>query len=166
MKTFPIVIVLTVATLLAACGGGPKYRPPSEEDMRPRGPIDDGVPAAHCLLAPWAGADGILTAAELDSGIRTAFATADASHDGWLDKGETQRFNEARAGGCDRSPLIDWRGSGRIGINDFTSRYRTAFSRADVDGDGMLNAEELSAQPHFREPPRKSTLEEQLQHPQ
>lgn len=98
-----------------------------------------------------AGADGVLTGAELDKGIKAAFAAADTDHDGWLDRAETQKLNAAKAGSCDRTPLIDWTGTGRIGIDDFAAPYRTAFQRADTDQDGIVSATELTAR--TREPP-------------
>lgn len=142
---------------LTACGstgGQERYRGPGHgEERGPRGPIDDGVPAADCLLKPMAGADGALSGAELVAGIKAAFAAADRDHGGRLNRQETQGYNERRSA-CDRSPLIDWSGSGLIGINDFGSRYRTAFERADADQDGVISAEEMKARPHFHERPK------------
>lgn len=125
--------------LLAACAS-PQ---PRDQGRRPP-PPPDGVPAAECLLKPFAGPDGALTRAALDAGIAGAFVSADADGDGRLSEAEVRRFNAARAGSCDRSPLIDWSGAGYVDRTAFAARYVTAFETADADMNGVVDAGEFA----------------------
>jgi hypothetical protein len=145
MKSSLTAAALVLATTaLAACGGGP----------RPGGP---GAPRADssgtCLLGPFIRRpDGSLTRADMEAGVKAAFAAADANGDGRLDNDEVTRLNDLKTGTCDVTPFIDWSGTGVIGPDVFGARYVTAFDQADVDTDGVVTAVEL--QTTFRKPKR------------
>lgn len=143
MKALALVCA---AVALAACAGG-RGRP---EVPRPR--ASDGVPAAQCLLMPLAATDGSLSRAQLDRGIDRLFGEADANRNGGLDQAEVKALNASRKAACDRSPVIDYSGTGHIDRRSFGSRYVTAFIQADTDGNGAISAAEMEA---ARRPPRK-----------
>ena len=137
-------LALTAASL-AACGGG-GHRPPGPGAS---GADDSGV----CLLGAFSRkADGSVSRADLDAGIKAGFARADANGDGALDFGETARLNDAKTGTCDVTPFIDWSGTGRIGLDNYGARYLTAFDQADVNEDGVATVVEM--QTSVRKPPR------------
>ena len=137
-------LALTAASL-AACGGG-GHRPP--------GPGASGADASGvCLLGAFSRqADGSVSRADLDAGIKAGFAQADANGDGALDFGETARLNDAKTGTCDVTPFIDWSGTGLIGLDNYGARYLTAFDQADVNEDGVVTVVEM--QTSVRKPPR------------
>ena len=136
-------LALTAASL-AACGGGP----------RPPGPGASWADASGvCLLGAFSRqADGSVSRADLDAGIKAGFARADANGDGALDFGETARLNDAKTGTCDVTPFIDWSGTGLIGLDNYGARYLTAFDQADVNEDGVVTVVEM--QTSVRKPPR------------
>jgi hypothetical protein len=148
-------VVIGAALLAAACAG-----PPHPGPGGPRGPrtIEDGVPAAKCLLKPLAAADGSLTRAQLDADVDRIFAAADLNGDGWLDRSEIRALNEARRTSCDRTPVIDYSATGRIDRHSFGARYVTTFVRADTDQNGALTPAELDTA--LRPPPLPSDPEE------
>jgi len=110
-----------------------------------------GVPAAQCLLMPFAATDGSLSRVALNAGVDRLFVAADANADGALDVREVRSLNEARKSTCDRSPIIDYGGTGIVDRRAFGSRYVTAFTQADTDSDGAVSAIEMEV---ARRPPR------------
>ena len=106
-----------------------------------------------CLLSPFSrSADGSVTRTDMEAAVAAAFAAADTNANGNLEFSEMARINAARAGGCDQTELRDWSGAGRVGIDDYAARYRTAFDMADVNEDGFATRDEmLYAKP---KPPR------------
>lgn len=109
--------------------------------------------------------DGRITRAEVDAGIVAEFQTIDANHDGKLDAGEYQHYEEARRsaraawrtqhpdGGNAQDPdrpssfdpmkRLDWNRDGFITIDEFGGRTRAIAMRADRDGDGVVLADDL-----------------------
>ncbi|MCC6920856.1 MAG: hypothetical protein IT548_16785 [Alphaproteobacteria bacterium] len=132
------IAILVCASLVAACAG-----PRSGPGGPGRRPFSDGVPAAECLLKPFAAKDGSLSRAQLAEGVRGVFAAADRNGDGVLDVAETRALNESRKSSCDRSAVIDWSSTGRVGPEAFAARYLTAFERADTDDDGFVTKAEM-----------------------
>jgi len=136
------VAILLCAAMLAACAG-PRHPGPGGPGGPGRRPFSDGVPAAQCLLKPFAARDGSLSRAQLADGVRRVFAAADTNGDGALDVAETRALNESRKSSCDRSAVIDWSSTGRVGPDAFAARYLTAFERADSDANGIVTAAEM-----------------------
>lgn len=137
--------------VLAACASGNRAG-------GPRGPmIEDGVPPAECLLKPMA-TNGTLARDAMERHARAQFDAADADRSGVLSRAETATLNAARATSCDRSPVIDWGAEG-IGFDEFASRYRTAFERADANADGVLAGEEFKSGPRLPPPERRERRE-------
>jgi hypothetical protein len=147
--SLPRLSLAAAMILLAACGSPSAGRPGG-----PGGPGGPGsaspvqaetVASIDCRLKPYIAADGSLTRAALDEGLRKELAAADTSGDGGLQKSEIAALNAAKAAGCDAEPLIDWEGAGRMTYPTFAARAFTLFERADADGDGLATAEEIAA---------------------
>ncbi len=66
-------------------------------------------------------ADGTVTRAELESGLRQYFKQADTNHDGRLDPDEVAAANQRRIqkDGSAAIPLIDWNHDGYVDFNEF-----------------------------------------------
>ena len=124
--------------------------------------------------------DGRITRAEIDAGLVAEFRSADTNGDGRLDTAEFQKFNDARKaqrkarieawrakhGGegkddgqatSDRGPRnfdamkhMDWNLDGYITPDEFGGRTRAQAMRADRDGDGTIQAEDLKKGRHAR----------------
>ncbi len=131
-----------------------------------------GGAVAH-LLQFDADKDGRVTRAEIDAGLLAEFHSADTNGDGRLDAAEFQKFNDARKaerkarieawrakhGGegkaegqwpADRGqrnfdPMrhMDWNLDGYITPDEFANRIRAQAMRADRDGDGTIQSDEL-----------------------
>ena len=106
-------------------------------------------PAVNILTAFDANGDGIVTRAEMEAGLRAAFAKADANHDGKLDEAEARAVNQQRLAEdqSTASPLVDWNHDGYIDFNEFAANARSLFDEMDRDGDGQLDAKELHPEP-------------------
>jgi Ca2+-binding EF-hand superfamily protein len=115
--------------------------------------------------------DGRVTRAEVDAGITTQFNAADTSSDGKLDAAEILRYNDkrkadrraryeawkAKAATLGRDPgrppsdrdtvdslrAADWNLDGFITADEFGGKTRALAMRADRNGDGVIDAEEL-----------------------
>lgn len=148
MKPSFLIPALAGAMVLSACaqsGPGPRgVRPPAPGEM----PREVMTPAGECLLKPLAARDsGRLTRRQMDDAIRDSFGRADLNGDGALDAAEVRALNASRASTCDSTPLIDWSGTGRIGLTAYGARYRTVFAKVDLNGDGTISREEMDHVP-------------------
>jgi hypothetical protein len=95
-------------------------------------------------------ADGTVTRAELESGLRQYFMQADTNRDGRLDPDEVAAENQRRIkrDGSAAIPLIDWNHDGYVDFNEFASGVRSQFEQLDLDGDGRVTIDEFRrAQP-------------------
>lgn len=115
--------------------------------------------------------DGRVTRAEVDAGITAQFNAADTSSDGKLDAAEILRYNDkrkadrraryeawkAKAASLGRDPgrppsdrdtvdnlkAADWNLDGVITADEFGGKTRALAMRADRNGDGTIDADEL-----------------------
>ena len=114
--------------------------------------------------------DGRITRAEIDAGITAQFGKVDTNTDGKLDAAEVQRFNDARKAdqraryeawraahpdatsrppadrardSIDTLRTADWNLDGVITPDEFGGKTRAQAMRADRNGDGTVDPEEL-----------------------
>lgn len=134
------------ALLLAACAGTASGPGPATASTNAK--------AAMCLLGPFMPAGSTtVTRAQMEAGIAAGFAQADLDGDGGLNVAELQRLNDMKSKTCDNSAYIDWSSSGRVPIDAYAARYRTAFDQADTNEDNIVTQEEINES--VRKPPRK-----------
>jgi Ca2+-binding EF-hand superfamily protein len=153
MRAPQIMVTLSVVALLVgACGherGGDRRGPPGAGFGPGGGPTMMGGAQSQArelqLRRFDADADGNITRAEFDRVLKVDFTGADKNGDGDLDNGETRAVNDRLLTQRDISPIIDWNADGRVTMDEFAAQWRTLFSRADADGDGIVTAEELKA---------------------
>ncbi len=114
--------------------------------------------------------DGRITRTEIDAGITAQFGKVDTNADGKLDAAEVQRFNDARKAdqraryeawraahpdatsrppadrardSIDTLRTADWNLDGVITPDEFGGKTRAQAMRADRNGDGTVDPEEL-----------------------
>jgi Ca2+-binding EF-hand superfamily protein len=144
-------MAMTLALAVAACGGFGGGRRP----MGPPPPPSDREQNIRLMLSYDANHDGRITRDELEGGLKTQFAAADANHDGFLDLGERQAENErrVRADRTGYSPVIDWNMDGRVDYNEFATTMRSTFEDLDRDHNGVLEGTELRVPRRQGQPP-------------
>lgn len=91
--------------------------------------------------------NGEITSEEMKSTIAADFISADANGDKKLDIEETRAANERRwAIDASRStPLIDWNQDSYVTMAEFSNSVHALFERFDLNGDGIVNEDELNA---------------------
>jgi hypothetical protein len=151
-------LVVLVSVALTGCsmfGGGRPHRPQHQEAP--------WHPASAMLTKYITNADGSLTRAQLEAGLRADFAKADTNHDGRLDETEARAVNEQRLAEdkSTASPLVDWNHDGYIDFDEFAAAPRSLFDQMDRNGDGTLTREELNPNPgpeqgHRQQPLKRS----------
>ena len=87
--------------------------------------------------------NGQILRAELEQGLTADFKKEDANGDETLDITETRALNERLRAEKGASPVFDWNADGRLVFTEFASQWRTLFQRSDVNGDGVVDDEEL-----------------------
>lgn len=88
-------------------------------------------------------ADGAVSKAELEQTLAADFKKDDANGDGGLDVAEMRVLNDRIRTEKTASPVFDWNADGRLVFTEYASQWRTLFERADVNGDGIVDDEEL-----------------------
>jgi Ca2+-binding EF-hand superfamily protein len=157
-----MVAVGAVAVALAADWGGGKV---------PRASAAQGGSSALRMVQYDGDKDGRVTRAEINTGIAAQFGAADTNSDGKLDAAEILRYNDkrkadrraryeawkAKAAALGRDPgrppsdrdtvdnlrAADWNLDGFITGDEFGGKTRALAMRADRNGDGVIDAEEL-----------------------
>jgi len=138
-------LVLGIALLAAACSTPrpPRWSPvetPRSEEWHSGRMLVENYDMDH---------DGVVTRAELESGLRQYFKQADTNHDGVLDPDEVAAANQRRIqqDGSAAIPLIDWNHDGFVDFNEFASGMRSQFEQMDLDGDGRVTIDEFRHTP-------------------
>ena len=125
---------LAVTMLLLALGGcagnAPKNDGPREAPWHP----------PTTMLLPYAAADGSLTRAQMEAGLKRDFDRADAGHRGCLDEAEVRAINEQRwkQDASTASPLIDFKHNGCVDFDEFAATARSLFDLLDRKVTGKL----------------------------
>jgi Ca2+-binding EF-hand superfamily protein len=135
---YTAIAIFGFAVMLAGCaGGGDEHRKPREAPWHP---------ASAMLTKYITNADGSLTRAQMDAGLRRDFNAADVKHAGCLDEDETRAINEQRyaADQSTYSPLVDFKGRGCIDFDEFAATPLSLFDTMDRDNNGVLTAKELN----------------------
>ena len=90
--------------------------------------------------------DGILTRAELLSGLKAEFAAYDTNHDNCLSAEEARAINQQRVqqDASQATPLVDWNQDGCIDFHEYSGTALSLFDSLDTNGDGQLTARELN----------------------
>ncbi len=102
-------------------------------------------PTANLLLRYDVNQDGIVSSAEVVSGVDADYALADSDGSNCI-SGQEIRVENARRlsrdGGV-ASPIVDWNLDGCVNMNEFGSSIRSYFSYADTSRDGQVSTAEL-----------------------
>jgi hypothetical protein len=131
------LLIPALALGLVACGG--EHRP----QQTPQVPWH---PASAKLIKYVTNADGSLTRAQLEAGLRRDFAVADVKKTGCLDADETRAVNAQRwaEDQSTTTPLMDFKGKGCIDFDEFAAAPRSEFDALDRNSDGVLSKQELN----------------------
>lgn len=149
----PVILVIAASCALAACASRGQTAT-----------YDPKTSASVCLLSPFSrDGSGSVSRADMEAGIRAGFAAADGDGNGYLDADELGRLNAARASSCDTTSLIDWSGTGRLGLDAYAARYRTAFDQADVNADSVATAEEIVSSRRAAPKAKRKPSEQEVQ---
>lgn len=162
-----LVVVGAVAVAFASDWGGDGWKGKGGRGSH------GGGRAVASLLQFDANKDGSITRAEVDAGIQAQFQGADTNSDGRLDAVEFQKYNDARRAerkarfeawrakkeaeggdtkrgfadrgsrGFDPMKNMDWNLDGYIAPDEFADRTRAQVMRADRNGDGTIQADEM-----------------------
>jgi hypothetical protein len=135
------LVFLALLLPLAACASHP---PPRDQGPKPRDENYHGGPNA-LLLKYDADHDGVLTRAELDAGLKAAFA-ADGGGKPCLDVDQVAQINQARVA-ADQStatPLMDWNQDGCVDLAEYSAAALSLFAQLDRNGDGKIEPKEFN----------------------
>ena len=102
-------------------------------------------PTANLLLRYDADQDGVVSHAEMDTGVNADYELADADGSDCIAGPEIRAENGrrlSRDGGV-ASPIADWNLDGCVNMNEFGSSIRNYFTYADGSGDGQVSSVEL-----------------------
>ncbi len=127
--------VLAVAVAAFGCASSPSHQRRAEAS---------GPPS---ILARYVDADGNVSRAAMEKGMRSDFDAADLDHDGVLQPDEVRAVNEARAANYPAAPrVIDWNANSVVEFSEFATGLRTMFDQLDRNGDDVLTPDELASQ--------------------
>ncbi len=102
-------------------------------------------PTASLLLRYDTDQNGVVSRAEMDTGVNTDYELADADGNDCIAGPEIRAENDrrlSRDGGV-ASPIADWNLDGCVNMNEFGSSIRNYFSYVDGSGDGQVSSVEL-----------------------
>jgi Ca2+-binding EF-hand superfamily protein len=131
----PNVLLCFSGLVLAGCAGQRPLQTPPAEFHPPRSILE------HFDT----NRDGIVTRAEVEQGLHTEFAQADAKHTGCLDADEVRAVNDKRwqDDQSTYSPLVDFKQKGCVDFEEFAATARSLFEQMDANGDGQVEQKEL-----------------------
>lgn len=135
------VLLPLAVVALAACS----HQPPRRNDgPKPRDENYHGGPNA-LLLKYDADHDGTLTRAELDAGLKAAFAV-DSGGKACLDADRVAEINQARitADQSTATPLMDWNQDGCVDLAEYSAAALSLFAQLDRNGDGKVEPREFN----------------------
>ena len=116
--------------------------------------LASGAVADEPLQAMDTNGDGVITAAEHESGARETFLRLDANHDGQITVDEVDAAHaQLGASGpssqdmstADRIRTIDVNADGAISAGEYEAAARSRFTQMDLNRDGKLAPEERAA---------------------
>jgi hypothetical protein len=147
------VVLLASAPLLQACsmfGGG--------EESHPRRYASQQNPDCARLQPLVVSADGALSRADMETGLKASFKKYDADGSGELSMTEVAPANDAlRALKVNAAPVMDWNGDGRINFQEFASGWRTMFDLCAHGGGDMVSKNDMERSPNVAAPPSTAT---------
>lgn len=159
-KAFMILLVASSAIALQGCGGGmnmfggsPASSGPGQVGQVPASPGAGGKAAPDSFAVYDRDANGIVPKAEMEEAIAAQFRKDDLNADGFLDATEVRAVNDRLMTDPGSTPIIDWNADGKVLVPEYASQWRTLFEQADVDGDGVVDAEERAGRARHRKPP-------------
>jgi hypothetical protein len=135
------ILAICALFLLTACASHP---PAGDKGPKPRDENYHGGPNA-LLLKFDANHDGILTRAELDAGLKAAFA-ADGGGKSCLNADQVAQINQERVA-ADQStatPLMDWNQDGCVDLAEYSAAALSLFVQLDRNGDGKVEPKEFN----------------------
>jgi len=93
--------------------------------------------------------DGVLTRAELVTGLKAEFDGYDTNHNNCLTPDVVRAINQLRVqqDASQASPLVDWNQDGCVDFNEYSGATLSLFDTLDTKGRGELTAAELNPSP-------------------
>jgi hypothetical protein len=159
-RLFMILLVASSALALTGCGGGMNLFGGSsassgagQAGLVPAAPGAGGKAAPDSFAVYDRDANGIVPKAEMEEAIAAQFRKDDLNADGFLDATEVRAVNDRLMTDPGSTPIIDWNADGKVLMPEYASQWRTLFDQADVDGDGLVDAEERAGRARHRKPP-------------
>jgi hypothetical protein len=138
-------VALLAVLAFAGCG----TTAPHSARWHPNGgpPRDENWHSPNAALMKYdANHDGVLTRAELLSGLRAEFNSYDTNHNNCLSADEVRAINQARVqqDASQATPLVDWNQDGCIDFHEYSGTALSLFDSLDTNGDGELTASEIN----------------------
>jgi len=144
----PLATVTLAASLFAAPAfAQDRSAPPVAPDPnRPAPPTIFVEPVGMMIAAFDANADGEVTRAEFDAGLRHSFEVIDKAHHGSLSYVDFSDWAARWLGDANALPSpfeVDVNGDNRITLEELQYRFDQFFTRFDADKDGVIRSKEL-----------------------
>lgn len=159
-RPFMILLVASSALALTGCGGGMNLfggsSAPSgagQAGLVPAKPAAGGPAVPDAFAVYDRDANGIVPKAEMEEAIAAQYRKDDLNADGFLDATEVRAVNDRLMTDPGSTPIIDWNADGKVLVPEYASQWRTLFEQADVDGNGVVDAEERAGRARHRKPP-------------
>ena len=108
--------------------------------------LPPGLPPSAALLLRYdADKDGGVTKEEMEAGLKTDYAAADANSDNCVNSAEVRAENalRLRRDASQASPLVDWNLDGCVDLREFGNTAHSYFDLADRTKDGRVSQLEL-----------------------
>jgi hypothetical protein len=159
-RSLMILLVASSAMALQGCGGGmnlfggsPAPSGARQAGLVPASPGAGGKIAPDSFAVYDRDANGVVPKAEMEEAIAAQYRKDDLNADGFLDATEVRAVNDRLMADPGSTPIIDWNADGKVIMGEYASQWRTLFDQADVDGDGVIDAEERAGRARHRKPP-------------